>query len=625
VGSWPAWRAALRRWREEAPRRYGYDGASYHDPAFAWTPRCLCVALAWLWDELLYDHQRRAFTPDRFLDDGERRFGGYDGIVLWHAYPVIGIDERNQFDLYRQVPGLPELVTHLQRRGVRVFLDYNPWDVGTRRPGVPDEQAVADVVAWLGADGVMLDTLREARPELRAAVDAARPGVAFEGESSVPTERIADHHLSWAQWVADSPVPGVLRARWFEQRHLLHHTRRWNRDHSEELRSAWLNGVGVLVWENVFGSWVGWSDRDASVLRSMLRVQRRYAELLTAGEWEPLAARSPEPSRPAVVGSRFAGPDAVLWTVATSAGGSWRGELLLDGLPSGHRLYDLLAGRELPASERGAVELPEHGLGALLAVPAGAAVDLDALRGDPPGDRAFPAREVVRLPTPSVPRPVPPPGFAAVERRPVTAVFRRRETGIYGVAPYVEEWKPLPPRLHDLVVVEVELEVDVEVDVTLPPAQPKSWSGPNQLFGLFAVAAREVTNAEYARFSGRPPGGPPEAPVTGIELAEARAYAAWAGARLPTEHEWQLAAEAGLLQRVEPLVWNWTESEHSDGRTRFAILKGGSGYRAEGSDWYVDGGPQEPSYSLELLLLGGGLQRSPWIGFRLAVDLEAPG
>ncbi|MDN4642374.1 hypothetical protein QCD70_19185, partial [Agreia sp. PsM10] len=27
--------------------------------------------------------------------------------------------------------------------------------------------------------------------------------------------------------------------------------------------------------------------------------------------------------------------------------------------------------------------------------------------------------------------------------------FRRRESGLYGEAPYVEEWKTLPPRLHD--------------------------------------------------------------------------------------------------------------------------------------------------------------------------------
>ena len=42
--------------------------------------------------------------------------------------------------------------------------------------------------------------------------------------------------------------------------------------------------------------------------------------------------------------------------------------------------------------------------------------------------------------------------------------------------------------------------------------------------------------------------------------------------------------------------------------------------RVEGSEWYVDGGDARPERSLKLLLVGGGLQRSPSIGFRLAVD-----
>jgi formylglycine-generating enzyme len=181
-----------------------------------------------------------------------------------------------------------------------------------------------------------------------------------------------------------------------------------------------------------------------------------------------------------------------------------------------------------------------------------------------------------------------PDGFVEVSAAParITSRFRRRETGTYGEAPYVEEWKPLPPRLHDFVEVE-------RATVAAP---------------RFAIARLEVTNAAGA-------------PLTGLTLAEARAYTASVGARLPTEDEWQLAAEAGLLERAEPLVWNWTESEHSDGRTRFAILKGGSAWEAEGSDWYVDGGPQDPEYSLKLLLLGGDLARSSQIGFRLAVDL----
>ena len=126
---------------------------------------------------------------------------------------MIGIDERNQFDWYRDVPGLGELVAALRERGIRVFVDYNPWDVGTRREPVDDDEALGRLVRELGVDGVFLDTMREARPGLLAAVG---PDVALEGESTVPLARICDHHLSWAQWFADSDVPGVLRAKWFE-------------------------------------------------------------------------------------------------------------------------------------------------------------------------------------------------------------------------------------------------------------------------------------------------------------------------------------------------------------------------------------------------------------------------
>ena len=119
---WAAWRVRLAEWRQEARVRLAYSGELYDRPEFEWTQTCFAVALVWLWDELLYDFEAERFTPERLLEEGEREFGGFDGVVLWHAYPVIGIDERNQFDWYREVPGLRGLVAELHNRGARVFI-----------------------------------------------------------------------------------------------------------------------------------------------------------------------------------------------------------------------------------------------------------------------------------------------------------------------------------------------------------------------------------------------------------------------------------------------------------------------------------------------------------------------
>ena len=50
-----------------------------------------------------------------------------------------------------------------QRRGVKVYIDYNPWDTGTRREGKPDLDVLVELVRALDADGIFLDTMSQGR------------------------------------------------------------------------------------------------------------------------------------------------------------------------------------------------------------------------------------------------------------------------------------------------------------------------------------------------------------------------------------------------------------------------------------------------------------------------------
>ncbi|MCC6344880.1 MAG: SUMF1/EgtB/PvdO family nonheme iron enzyme [Bryobacterales bacterium] len=665
--AWPAHREALIAWRRDARRRLKYDGSLHGKPEFAWVQSSFACCFLMMCDEMFHDHREGRYEVDRWVDEGIREFGGYDSVVLWHAYPRIGLDQRNQFDFYRDMPGglagLRKVAEAFQARGVRVYIDYNPWDTGTRREPLSDMDTIASVVEAIGADGVFLDTMNRGGPEFRAKLDAVRRGVVLESENTLPLENVHDHHMSWAQGFEDSGVPGVLRNKWFERRHMQHQIRRWNHDHTGELQAAWMNGSGMMVWENVFGSWVGWSPRDRSILRSMLPIQRRYSALFAGEGWTPLVPTG----MPDVHAGLWEGDGLRLWTLVNRSHEPREGMALRVSGGAGIRCFDLIRGREVKAGALTASIRP-RGIAAFLAAPGTPGGDFERFLSeqamlDARADfRAeSPTREaLLRAAAPGRFRGSVPAEMAEVRGATYEMVveYRIRETGFYTGREYIPD--------HGY---------------RLPSGQAMSRLGRvarTVTLKRYAIDLTPVTNAQFkdflARSAYRPkhpenflkhwregavPPGMEEHPVVWVDLDDARAYAAWAGKRLPTEEEWQYAAqgpdglrypwgneirpgvmnsgETGGLTPVKAFpagrspfgcydmcgnAWEWTESERSDGRTRFAMIRGGSYFQAKGSSWYMDGGPQPCNFAAKFLLMWPGLDRCSTIGFRCAAGIE---
>ena len=544
------WLTDITHWRAERRIRIGYDPARYEMPALQWTQSSFIQPQMMVHDRYFYDPVAGKYTVDRYLDDLDRRYGGIDAVLIWATYPNMGIDDRNQLDMVRSMPGgvdgLKQMVADFHSRGVRVLFPMMMWDQGTRDPGASWPDSIAVLMKEINADGINGDTQDGVPLAFSLAADKVNHPLAFEPEGGPSDEALAWNVLTWGQYHFQF-VPTVDRYRWLEPRHQVNIQGRWNRDKTNDLQFAFFNGEGWESWENVWGIWNGVTPRDGEATRRVATIERAVAPFLISQDWEPLYPMQ----RYGVFASKWPLGERTVWTIVNRNEYDATGRQMMVPFEPGMRYFDLYHGVELKPEQAGnqsvlSFAAEAHGYGAILATPGEPDAQFQKLMGEMKQLTAKPlssfsreweplTQHLVEIPdspkTASTPE-----GMIRIE----AADFLFRVEGI-----------------------EIEGTNDVGVDVQYPwEDTPRRFHEHQMKIMPFYIDKYPVTNAEFKKFidashyhpkdalnflrdwrSGTYPEGWANKPVTWVSIEDAREYAKWVGKRLPHEWEWQYAAQ----------------------------------------------------------------------------------
>ena len=645
----PQWLSGMKKWREDKRAELLANHVDlnriYQDPTLFWTQADYMQTQLMAQDLYFYDPVHSTYTVDAYLADLNKRYGGIDSVLLWPTYPNIGVDNRNQYDLTRDLPGgiegLRSVVDQFHARGVHVLLPFNPWDNGTRDEGLDGPAAIARILNEIGADGFNGDTmLAPEKTYFDASLSLSHP-IAIEPERAFEENfaALSWTPISWGYWYDYPEKPGVDRYKWLETRHKTHVCDRWQTDRTDALQYAWFNGAGYESWENLWGIWNGITPRDASAMKRISILSHAFSRFLLSADWEP---HTPTQER-GIYASRFPLDDSeTLWTIINRSDEDLQGHAILTVQDEGQAFYDLWNGVELtPIHHDSRVTLfspvEKHGFGAILATRKTQDSSFFALLSKM---RALSETPLSNLSNHWTPEP-----------QVITSIEKTK------AATTLPPGMVLIPKTKNFTfkVSGIELEQDlpksIGVDIQYPwEKKPKVTHRKTLSIPAFYIDQEPVTNLQFSLFLKakhyRPadthnfladwpssdwrnpifPEGGANRPVTWVSLEDARAYAKWAHKRLPHEWEWQYAAQGNdsrlypwgktwdpnLVPKLEtgrtldlpqivgqfpnaasPFgvldlvgnVWQWTD-EFSDRHTRAAIVRGGSSYQPQGSRWY---------------------------------------
>ncbi|HNR74844.1 MAG TPA: SUMF1/EgtB/PvdO family nonheme iron enzyme [Cyclobacteriaceae bacterium] len=714
-------------------KRYLYDVKSFDEELFnradlGWMRKAYVMHLMMAWDKDFFENGQYRLTD--FVKRGKTLYGGDDVICIWPTWPTLGVDQRNQFDLYRDLPGglarLRVAADSMRALGTRFFIAYNPWDESTRSEG--HLKGLAYLLQETSADGVVLDTKGESSKELQQAADRIKPEIIMYSEGmAVPKDMqgIISGRVHNALYY---PPPLNLNKFIRPDFSIFRVAEVFKEPIQREYAVAFFNGYGTEINQFVPGH-PEWEADQYQYLGRTTRILRENSTAFTR-DFTPLV----NSLRDSVWINQWQDPSRkkTLYTVLSFKPEGLNGPLVEIEIAN-HRLIDLwkheeaalttkdgktyarvnidgFDARYLGTNNEGDVSCLALFQKILDLTISGNRIHGPAVHYDVKIWKGNPdyAKEAVTIAAGSkidldIIKHV-----GRYEGKLVIQAFADNEL----IDEQILFLKPGVPRLMSTVK-ETPRSKTIPVGMVRIPAgslkvkytqgdefipYPKEGEGETISLPAYAMDKFPVTNLEFKNFmdathyqpgdtsnflkhwiGGKIPKGEEKFPVTFVSYEDAQAYAAWAGKRLPTELEWQYAAQTtagnewpwkqaqpvtreetyvtetltvknikginskhanlgdGVLypvgkykQGVNPFglydlsgsVWQLTNDIYQSGSYQFIIMKGGSYFKPSSSWWYVQGGPRELHYRQFLLRVAPGFERNATVGFRCVKDLE---
>lgn len=571
-----------------------FDNALYEREDLKWIRHSYVIAMQYAWDHNFYDRFKAQYQFKEFLEEAEKDFGGYDVYTLWPTWPTLGLDQRNQWDLYEDLPGglekISQLADYSRSKGTKFFISYNPWDQSTR-----NEDHIKGMVRLLkdiGADGVVLDTKGESSNELQAAADSVDEGIIMYSEGmAVPKN-----------------MPGIVSGRVHDAIYLpppLNLNKYMKPDFAFfrvlQLVDGWLyrdialslfNGYGVEI--NTFGA--GRPERmkqELKYLGEVVRILRQNKSVFVSQKWEPLLPTLKD----SIWVNKWITDNKIAYTVFSLLPEGHDGALFEWAVPSGFHLVDVMKHEEIDFAEKDGKRYAQvtidgfseswlgtrrEGKAACLVIlkdvisvsERGGVLDIlfpqgDSLliwNGNPAYDKVPVKLETGKHKVDLYKH------FFRYEGKFVLQAFEngelldekviRVELGTPRLITSVEKTEPAVDTPDNMTLVEGGMFFFTERERWSFLSYPVRTDEYYTFMDSFYIDIYPVTNADYKEFldeagyqpkdttnflrhweNGTYPEGKGDYPVVYVSYEDANAYAEWAGKRLPTEYEWQFSGQ----------------------------------------------------------------------------------